>query len=490
LAELQKLTQPYRPTAYYQSQNLAFIGSNLADLAVLKDGKENFDPEPPTHNGYLKGTDSFTSNWQLMSGALLRSFMLPGKTPTVDNSGQLPVVAPYTAVEQLLGLEPLPPLATPSARLVRLKEVRQQAADLHFSVCYRNSTSRNMVNEVIAQQQEIARNKTNKDYHKPALVYGLPTTPCGSVQVVADARSAADKKLADKQTSFRRTFGEPAPISQILSFKVIGISPDPPDFAAPSFSNVLKSLLSSNLGQPGWYTPLELRQTQPLLSTFFPVTPEDPSQIISQYVELPSADSARQLINQQNCQPHYGNTSQADPLAGCPAGSKTFMFTPFGSSSLAVDEAQRQFGKVFHLAALAVTAVAAVIMIGTVGRVIADSRRETAVYRAIGAKRLDIAQIYFTYTIFLASLVAATSLLFGFLLASLANNRWADELTVQSLIVYNAQNLNRHFSLFGVNTKQLLYLIGLTILAGLLSAVVPLLANLRRNPINDMRDEN
>jgi hypothetical protein len=36
----------------------------------------------------------------------------------------------------------------------------------------------------------------------------------------------------------------------------------------------------------------------------------------------------------------------------------------------------------------------------------------------------------------------------------------------------------------------MLYLVGFTILAGLASAILPLLANVRRNPIRDMRDEN
>jgi hypothetical protein len=37
---------------------------------------------------------------------------------------------------------------------------------------------------------------------------------------------------------------------------------------------------------------------------------------------------------------------------------------------------------------------------------------------------------------------------------------------------------------------DLLYLAGLALAGGLLSAVLPLLRNLRRNPIRDMRDEN
>ena len=129
-------------------------------------------------------------------------------------------------------------------------------------------------------------------------------------------------------------------------------------------------------------------------------------------------------------------------------------------------------------------------MIGTVGRVIADSRRETAVFRAIGAKRLDIAQIYFTYTVFLAGLVATTALLIGFVAASIADSRWSAGLSIDALVAYNAQDLTRQVSLFGMNGGQLLLILGLVVVASLASAIVPLLTNIRRNPIRDMRDEN
>jgi hypothetical protein len=43
--------------------------------------------------------------------------------------------------------------------------------------------------------------------------------------------------------------------------------------------------------------------------------------------------------------------------------------------------------------------------------------------------------------------------------------------------------------LFGLNPLHLLAICGCVLAAGLLSATLPLLTNMRRNPITDMRDD-
>ena len=83
-------------------------------------------------------------------------------------------------------------------------------------------------------------------------------------------------------------------------------------------------------------------------------------------------------------------------------------------------------GSVFTIVALVIAAIAALIMMGMIGRVIGDSRRETAVFRAIGAKRNDIRAIYSTYTFFLslgivvATLVIGTAVAAGTMLAMMS----------------------------------------------------------------------
>lgn len=165
------------------------------------------------------------------------------------------------------------------------------------------------------------------------------------------------------------------------------------------------------------------------------------------------------------------------------------MIDAYGSNSLALDSTKRTFGKFFGIAALVIAGIACVIMMGTVGRMIADSRRETAVFRAIGAKKLDIAQIYVMYTVFLSLLISAFALIAGTVFALVVHSRYAEDFTVESILAYNAQDLNKTFSLYAFNISDVLIIVGLAIAAGLISAVLPLFRNLRRNPIRDMRDD-
>jgi ABC-type antimicrobial peptide transport system permease subunit len=272
--------------------------------------------------------------------------------------------------------------------------------------------------------------------------------------------------------------------------------PDPPFGASASISDIIGSLLTSTVGT-GWYTPLESREAVPLLNNIFPDKSTSFMMPRTYYVDFANPDQALSFMDNENCTPDFGalNVSAGpgappgNPFSKCSESGKYFGLMPFGSSSLALASARAAFAKFFFIAAIVIAIIAGVIMMGTVGRIIADSRRETAVFRAIGAKRLDIAQIYLTYALMLSLLIALTSLLIGFLLAQYANIRLADGLTAKALLAYNAQDLSRSFYLFAVEWRDMLYLVGFTLVAGLLSASLPLLNNARRNPIKDMRDD-
>jgi ABC-type antimicrobial peptide transport system permease subunit len=138
---------------------------------------------------------------------------------------------------------------------------------------------------------------------------------------------------------------------------------------------------------------------------------------------------------------------------------------------------------------LAMIVIATIVMAGTFGKVIADSRRETAVFRALGATRLDISQIYLTYTVMVGLLVTAVAIALGSIGAQIISNRLAPGLSVNAVLVYNARNPHMHFNLAGFDVWYLGAIVLLVLLVSLLSAVIPLLANMRRNPIRDMRDE-
>ncbi len=500
-ADLEKLAAPYQANGYYQKKSL-ILGQSNPILKVMKDGKEPLEQDNTQQQfGPPIGTDSFTQSWSLISQDMLKPFTLPDSSYAVGEDGSLPVLAPYSAVEQLLGLKPLSSNAKPPERLERIKAVRAGAPNLKFQVCQRNSASLELVNSAVRVQQEIEQNKNNKEYQRPSLQYGLPKDPCGAVPIIRDVRTPEEKTLADKQEQFDSLFGTEAPAQSIVSFRVIGVLPEPPAFGASVVTGLVSSLVGSSLGyQSYWFTPIELEESTPALKQNFSgdINMMNPYEN-SPFVEFPSADLAKQFIDKENCNPDFGNISIStgsvgapgdDPFAECAKQGKVFQLIPYGSNSLALESVKNGFGKFFRVAALVVAIIAAIIMIGTVGRIIADSRRETAVFRAIGAKKFDIAQIYVLYTIILSVLICLFAVVVGYGLSQFIEGRYASEFTLQALVAYNAQDLTKTFKLFAFHGPDMIYLLGLTLFAGLISALFPLLRNLRRNPIRDMRDEN
>ena len=164
------------------------------------------------------------------------------------------------------------------------------------------------------------------------------------------------------------------------------------------------------------------------------------------------------------------------------------MLSPFGSNSIGLDDARKVTNTVLLWVIGVVGLLAAIIAGLTIGRTIADGRRETAVFRAIGFKRIDISQIYTTYTLMLCLRIVVFALMIGFGAALLVNHfHWLDT-TSEARLALNLHSDNVEFSYIGL-TPKLLYAIIAVMLAGLLGMLVPLARNIRRNPIADMRDE-
>ena len=497
LSDLQKIGKKYGAKAYYSSPASPLTAQSDTYLQVLKDGKEAFDKPASQNNPFGQtGTASFSTQWGLMSGELLQPFLLPNASLAVGDDGSYPVVAPYLAVEQLLQLKPLPTNATNQQHLDRIKEVRDGAKSLNFSVCYRNSTSQQQVADAIEQQKSITKESKKANYVKPEIIRSLPETPCGEVVTARDVRSSYSKDIANREQQFRQQFGEPVAESKIITFRIVGISADQTNGSSTGVSQLLSGILSSTISTNGlsWFTPLEVAGKDTVVSTILRGNTSAYSAPTTYFIELPDAASARKVLEKENCLPDYTlvtvSSGAIPPQGSCEKDGKYFVISPFGSSSLALEGIKKIFSRIFGIAILVFAGIATLIMIGTVGRIIADSRRETSVFRAIGAKRSDIAQVYFTYTILLALLVCLFAVVVGLVIASVVQAKWSNDFTISSIVIFNAQDLSKQFSLLNVNPIDVLRLVVVTVAAGIISAVIPLITNLRRSPINDMRDEN
>jgi hypothetical protein len=496
IADLTRLADPYNAKAFYESRTLPYdLGGSR--VQVLKEGQEDFDQSAKSFMGPPTGIESFSSSWTLASRELLKPFILSGQNLETGSDGSVPIIIPVSAAEELLKLKKLPSSASSNERLERTREIRDAAKDIRFTICYRNDTSIAQVEQAVATQKEIELNKNKKDYRKPSLQYGLPEA-CGAAPVIRDVRSKEQKTLDAKQEQFDQKFGKLPAAQSTLAFRVVGLVPDADYSPSTSVTQIIKSLVTSSLGN-GWYTPLEPVTQNPLISQLFfnadlNVTSGPPVY----YAEFGEANQARRFIDKENCTPDYSNyrpmsaeeaKNTEDPAQKCVNAGKPFGIGPYGSNSLGLESAKRGFGKIFGIAGAVVAVIACIIMMGTVGKMIADSRRETAVFRAIGAKKLDIAQIYLLYTLMLSALITVFAVLVGLGAALWVDAKWSAEITQHALVAYNAQDLSREFKLYSFYLPDMLYLLAIAVGAGLLSALFPLIRSLRRNPIRDMRDD-
>lgn len=485
---------------------MAGPAGNASQVSVLVDGKEDLSALTGTPmNGPLNttGVASITSlGWRSVDGDLLRPFVLPGQTMVTGKDQSLPIIAPYSAAEEILSLKALPQTATSEQKLARLVAVRRSIAGKTAQLCYRNASSADLLSQAVQQQKEMENNKKNKDYIMPSLVYQLPTVSCGEVTVKSDKRTEDEKKQAAHNKAFDTEFGlSQDPIQGTIMIRIIGLSPDINYGANISPTAVLTSLLTSSTGG-GWVSPAKAIENDHLANTVQGGTAATaPRSKVVYYAQFATFSKMDNFIKDQTCkdltQVHGPDgashaidiSGQGTSTANCIQQGRVLTVSPYGNSAGAVEQFRAGIWKFARFAVLAIVIMASLIMMGNVGKIIADSRRETAVFRSLGAKRIDIAEIYLTYTVLISLLVAVCSVVTGSIAANLLSGRYSGGLSVSAVLAYNAQDAHKTFSLFGFNPLYILAIAGLTVVAGLLSAILPLLSNTRRNPIRDMRDD-
>ncbi len=490
-------TTTYRSTNAYSTMPMS--GNGQQYISPIIDGKEKGLAESQQQSmGPPQGVSMLAQGmWSYFDRDLLKPFVLEGQNLELGSDGSVPVLAPMSAAEQFLKLNALQSSASPDEQIARLVAVRKDIAGKQAELCYRNQASSDLVNQAKQQIEEMERNKKKKDYVAPSLQYNLPVTPCGEVTVKKDTRTADEKKRAANEISFKKMYENyQEPMQGIIKLRIVGILPDMQYSAGFSAKDILRSMLQSGLGD-GWFSPINAIQKDSLSSkirdAYIDTVPADRTY----YAEFPTYESAKKFIKQQTCtfsvnmqdMMQYSPNEPDKRTAGCIALGKLFDVSPFANNASAIEDLRQAVWRVMKYVAPVVLLVASLVLMGVVGKIIADSRRETAVFRALGATRGSIAQIYVTYGLYIAAAIGALAVAIGSLGAYLVSNYVSPMLSVTAVLAYNAADVHKQFTVFGMDLAQIGFVFVLIVLAALLSTVLPLLTNVRRNPIRDMRDE-
>lgn len=478
LDTMKKLAAPYRPKAFYQGKLLG----DTTNLQVMEKGREEFDPNKNAHKNYGMAINDVTSLGYLPQ-TIIGPYLLDDVdiTPVTDENSALPVVAPYKIVEKALGFSPLPKTATNNERLMRIEDVKKKAGGVTIELCYRNNSSRELLEQTRQQIAEIDAHKHDKHYTQPDIVYALPhDTDCGAVTIAKDTRGADARRYADKLHEFDIKYENVIdPVQKKITLKVIGLSPDSPDYTTMGTLDSLAMMIGSSTLQGLWVVPEELVDFSVREKIIPPASSDNPGHFMGSgamnIIEFDTPYDTKRFVTEQGC-------------SGMDCGTKPII-TYFGSNSVLLDDIKENVTKALLIAALVVSLIAAIIMMGMIGRVITDSRRETAVFRAIGAKRADIRLIYTIYVLSFSLIVALFATGIGFLAASLISINQQENLTASARLMFIESREVAPFVLAALWPAALAVTVGIVVLAGLTAMLLPLSRNLTRSPLRDMRDE-
>lgn len=466
----------------YRIQN---VGGRDGSLDVMIGGREDFQRNKEAVPEQLNEFVSAAGYQEILDESLLNYYFLPHRAHATSN--EIPVFISYNDAAVLLGKKPLPTTAQPQQHIERIRELRNEAGNITIQVCYRNNASSHLIQQALDQQRTAANKPKNEFDVKPSIEYALPAADsCGGAIVKKDNRSASEKMADEKLQKFNQQFSTEniTPQQAKLTYRVVGLLPD------TAYGDDLKSKLAGalNANMPSrWIIPkqtFEAGAAKTYLPNILTTERQELSGGLSDTTiyEFIDAEHARAFYHATMC-----NVQPKDKDL-CVDGVSNFT-RPFGSNSLVIEELQQQLTPILWYSLLGVIGVAAFILMLTISRTVADSRKESAIFRALGATRLDIAQIYVMYTLLLAGLIALFAIVAGLIGAGVIDVLYSADFSTAAHYIIMPRDLNTTFQLFTFDPLIIALAAVSIVAAALIGSILPLVRNTRRNPMKDMRDE-
>lgn len=466
----------------------------LPQTRLIQNGKEDFSASEPKNNGDSGNYGYFTnaiynSTYQFTDQKNLSRYILPTDVSSLKG---IPVVVSAQEAASLfgekvdIGKEP----ESASEKKAWLKDIQTKLNGQVYQACYRNSVEQAMLEKIQRDYAEMKNNENNKEYQKPSLIYDYPKEACGDIVVKDDTRTASEKQVDAKLEAAQKKLGTyTAPSHKLLTFQIVGVRYVQPFFDyTKSIDEYVKSLLVSQDDTSYIDIPIQLYGTLPnslklddiqkqgnaSTALLQALTTED---FASRILEFTTVEDARAFLDNETCPASDTNCS------------KKFLASPYGSNYLILDEISKLFNKVAAIAFPAALGLAAIIIWFTISRIMAENRRETAVYRAMGAKRRDVTGIYLVYVLLVAMQIAIVSTILGITAAFAVDHFYGATLTNVAVATFGIIDSAPTFSLFSLESPLLLVILGSIFIISTIASIQPLARNVMRSPIRDMRDE-
>ena len=461
--------------------SLRYMPAGQEDISSV--GKNDWH-EPYGSIGAVRNSD-----YGFINDAVISQLILPANDLRHSSEDTIPVIITVDEAVELFeedfAIPPKP--STSGEQITWTQNVQNQLNGHTYEVCYRNSTSIARIQDAARILIELERSEGDPDYVRPSLIYNLPTESCQEATVREDTRSQSEIAAEEARLEANKKLGlYEEPFSQTLTFQIVGFIPlSNQYYDGANVSSFFASAFASQYGDSA-FIPVDMFRTSSAYDKYGKIIfPDQYLDVLTEagiapsILSFPSSDIAREFIIEQGCNV-YATVGVCD---------RDFLLTTYGMNYLLVDDFINIFSNIFRIALIIITILAAIIIWFALSRVITDSRHETAVFRAIGAKRRDITAIYLLYSLSMIFRVFIFSLLIGVGTSIVVQLLFGTEVTNSAMLAFGVFDHIGQFSFIGINWYLALIITACMLGVGLISILPPLLRNVRRNPINDMRDE-
>lgn len=189
-------------------------------------------------------------------------------------------------------------------------------------------------------------------------------------------------------------------------------------------------------------------------------------------LEFSNIDELRKIIKEKGC---------------TDGGCGDIVATPFGTQIMMIDEFSKVFGDFLKYVLIGVVILTSIMIYVVVNRIMHDSRKETAVFRAIGFSQFDILQIYVSYLMIYSAIVAVLTTGVVFVVEIVVRTIFEPKFN-EFLMYLFALDDKPNFEIMRFSPIVLLIFVAI-FAVGLIASSLPLIVNTRRSPLKNLRSE-
>lgn len=470
-AAIKKKMAEYPIKSVFESR----IAAPQGKMIEIKDSQEKL-AESIKRNSNERNIDNFLNSMSFQDDRLAGIFY--NQNFTLEK-GEIPVLINYDFAEYLLGKKSIEDFAPPRQKYEHIQDLRNKINARAFELCWRNQADMDNIRAAFISN----RDKDSK------VKYEISKVACGDTKIIKDTRTREEKSLQAKQEAeLKKSTDYIAPDRQIVKMRVIGLFPTGRTPSIGGLGGLFYQMLSSNIGSAGSVIiPQKIfsentdQRTQNIINPPKVNSSKQDNFMLNiasskvYLVEFNNAQDLSKFVSEVNCQDEYCGKEFSMRVDELPNNATVISEMKSGAQSI--------LGWI--IAGVAI--LTAIIIYVVVNRIMVDSRRETAVFRAIGYSRLEIAQIYIAYVVIYSLIVAVLATILS-LLATI----WIGGDVQESASL----EISAMFSLKNIETFKIIEFTPVVLLSffpifavGLVASLLPLLLNARRSPLKNLRLE-